>query len=178
MVSLMGTVVIIGGLFVFLDQIGHMYSIETRQLVAACILVTIAVTFGFFRIKQYREKEVWSLDGDILSRGSPTNLRVDLSAVESVILGLPKSKRHNLLFAGKYRLKEQAIVDAIYSCTLVLRITANEYLPLYLFDFGGGPELMNEISVKLSDKVDSDHHFTDREKEVLKLGKQNLLVIL
>jgi hypothetical protein len=173
-----GTVVFSGGLITLLERIGYEYSIETRQIMAACIVLLAALTFGYFRLRQYKEKEVWSLDGETLSRGAPVNLSVDLSTLEKVIPGLPKSKWHKFFYGGKHRLKEQAMVDAVYSCTLTLKLSPNEYLPLYLFNFGGGLELMNEIAKNVSDKVDVEHQFTDQERKVLKPRKQNTVVRL
>ena len=173
-----GAVLFSGGLIALLQYMGFEYAIETRQIMAACIVLMTALTFGYLRLRKYKEKEVWSLDQGILSRGSPVNLRVDLSTLEKVIPGLPKSKWHNFFYGGKHRLKEQAMADAMYSCTLTLKLSANEYLPLYLFNFGGGLELMNEIARNVSDKVDAKHQFTDQERKLLKPRKQNTVVRL
>ena len=173
-----GAVVFSGGLIALLEYMGFEYGIETRQIMAACIVIVTALTFGYFRLRQYKEKEIWSLNRGILSRGAPVNLSVDLSTLEKVIPGLPKSKWHNFFYGGKHRLKEQAMVDAMYSCTLTLKLSPNEYLPLYLFNFGGGLELMNEIARNVSDKVDADHQFTDQERKLLKPRKQNTVVRL
>lgn len=145
---------------------------------ASCIVFATALVFGYLRLRQYNEKEVWSLDGGMLSRGSPVNLSVNLSTLDKVIPDLPKSKWHNFFYGGKHRLKEQAMVDAMYSCTLTLKLSPSEYLPLYLFNFGGGLELMNEIAKSVSDKVDTEHQFTDRERKVLKPRNHNSVVRL
>ncbi|WP_339897933.1 hypothetical protein [uncultured Gilvimarinus sp.] len=173
-----GAVVFSGGLITLLEYMGIEYNIETRQIMAAFIVLATALTFGYFRLRQYKEKEVWSLDRGILSRGEPVNLSVDLSTLEKVIPGLPKSKWHNFFYGGNRRPKEQAMVDAMYSCTLTLKLSPNEYLPLYLFNFGGGLELMNEIARNVTEKVDAEHQFTDQERKMLKPRKQNTVVRL
>ncbi|WP_299773310.1 hypothetical protein [uncultured Pseudoteredinibacter sp.] len=173
-----GAVVLFGGVITLLERFGYEYSVETRQILASCIVLATALTFGYLRLRQYKAKQVWSLDGGMLSRGSPVNLSVNLSTLDKVIPGLPKSKWHNFFYGGKHRLKEQAMVDAMYSCTLTLKLSHNEYLLLYLFNFGGGLELMNEIAKSVSDKVDTEHQFTDRERKVLKSQKHNSVVRL
>ncbi len=90
-----GAVVFSGGSITILERIGYDYSVETRQIIAASIVLLTASTFGYFRLRQYKEKEVWSLDGGTLSRGAPVNLSVVLSTLEKVIPRLPKSKWYN-----------------------------------------------------------------------------------
>jgi hypothetical protein len=74
-----GAVVFSGGLIIFLKHLGYEYSVETNQIIASCIVLLTALAYGYFRLRRYKEKEVWSLEGGILSRGSPVNLRVNLS---------------------------------------------------------------------------------------------------
>lgn len=173
-----GAVVLGGGSFLLLESLGYELPIETRQIIALVLVVVTAATYSYFRIRQYREKECWSLNGSILSRGNPVNYKVDLSAIEKAIPGLPKPRWNNFLTGGKFKLKEQAMVEAMYTCTITLKLGPSTYLPVYLFNFGGGLEMMNEIATKVADKLDDKHVFSKAETRALKPRKQNTVVQL
>jgi hypothetical protein len=169
-----GGVVFGCGLIYLMELLGYeLPPIETRQIILLALVITTGIAFSYYRYKQFRKLESWSLDGSILRRGVPANYELDLSSVEKAIWGFPKSRWHNFFYGGKYRLSEQAYIDSIYSCTLILKLGPTTYLPLYLFEYGGGLEIMNEIAQLLSSKFDENYEFSDIEKKTLKIRKRN-----
>lgn len=54
----------------------------------------------------------------------------------------------------------------------------NKYLPLYLFELGGGLEMMNELARILTDKIDPKHAFNQAERKALKPRAINKVVQL
>jgi len=173
-----GGVLLGGGGFLLLESMGYEFPIETRQIIAMVLAILIAGIYANFRIRQYRERECWSISGNVLSCGSPVKYEVDLSAIEKAIAGLPKPSWNNALFGGKLKIKEHAIVEAIYTGTITLKLDSSTYLPLYLFNFSGGLDMMNEITKKVSDKVEKQYKFSPAEVKALKPRKLNTVVKL
>ncbi|MBL1417608.1 MAG: hypothetical protein COA76_05795 [Moritella sp.] len=173
-----GGILLGGGGFLLLESIAYEFPIKTRQIIAMVLGVLIAGIYAYFRIRQYREKECWSLSGNILSCGNPVNYEVDLSAIEKAIPALPKPSWNNFLFGGKLKFKEHATVEAIYTSTLILKLDSSTYLPLYLFNLDGGLGMMNEITKKIADKIEEQYKFSPAEVKALKPRKLNTVVKL
>ncbi len=176
--------VIASGLILLFELSGYNLSPENRQLISIILVLSSIITYVYFRARQYRASECWSLDENILSRGDPTNYAIDLSEIEKVISGLPKSRQHNFwsggvkLFGREFKLKGGAILTSVYNCTIILKLGPTTYLPLYLFNLGGGLEIMNAIALKVSSKLDAEYEFNDAERKVLKPRKLNYVVQL
>ena len=67
------------GLITLSERLGFELSLDFRQMLGSSLILAALLGVGYFRFKQYREKEVWCLEGYLLKRGSPVNLTVDLS---------------------------------------------------------------------------------------------------
>ncbi len=166
------------GLIQILQEMGIKLDLSERKILFIFIFILASITFIISRYKQYKRLEAWELTQTNLHRGNPANLSVDLSKVVRVIRGLPKSKYYNFWYGGKFRFKEQGVVEATYCCTLILKLEKNIYLPLYLFDYGKGDKIMQELANRLSDKIDNNYTFNQLEKKKLKRKFLNQIIEL
>ena len=157
-----------------LDVSGYYLPKETLSDIKIMMIFVCIFCTSLFYFKEYKKRLVWNLDDQILTRGSPVNLTIDLTKIDKIILGLPKSKW------DKFKLDHSIFLK--YS--FILKLNDNEYLPIYLFKYlpsaffelNGGLALMNEIFDKNSDKVDLKYEFSKKEEVLSKKRYSNSLV--
>jgi len=166
------------GIVSLVETLGYEVSVLVRLKLLLALSISIAVIATYLGVKQHYKTDIWTLDGDLLTRGKPFNLSVDLNTIDKLIVGLPKPEQRknvlHFLMMPFNKLRRQAIASMI-NCTLILKINDNEYLLLYLFHLGGGLDLMNKIYEQASDKADFEYEFTAREMAQLKHCKKNNL---
>jgi len=172
---LLGLATLAGLVYAF-EYYGYETSISTNVIIMGCSVLTFIVLGCFSILKDYRQTKFWCLDGNLLTRGSPVNLTVDLSNVEKAIAGIPRTKLLEFFHAHKLGFLEHRVIREKYYYTTTLKVSENEYLPLFIYHIDGGPELMESIHLKIKDKIDIDHQFTEQEKKILKIRKVNNLI--
>ena len=164
------------GILSILDYYDYQFSVKTNLIIMLCTILILLVLGCYAAVWEHKKKGIWCLDGNILTRGEPINLSVDLSKVEKAIGGIPMTKLLEFLYTHKLGFLVHQLTRSKYYYTTTLKMSADEYLPLYLFWFDGGSELTESIHLKVQDKIVIDHQFTEQEKEILKIRKVNTLI--
>jgi len=164
------------GILSILDYYGYKFSVKTNLIIMLCTILILLVLGCYAAVWEHKKKGIWCLDGNILTRGEPINLSVDLSKVEKAIAGIPRTKLLEFFHAHKLGFLEHQVVRSMYDNTTTLKMSDDEYLPLFLFTLDGGSELMKSIHLKVQDQIDLEHQFTEQEKEILKIRKVNTLI--
>ena len=103
----------------------------------------------------------------MLQQGRAITMEIDLKLVQKVIIGLPAKTTTNALLMFFAR-REVESSNSYINNTMILKLNNSEYLPLYIFGYEGGLEIMNGIVNILSSKIDNNYVFNEKETKVLR----------
>ncbi|CAA6826388.1 MAG: Unknown protein [uncultured Sulfurovum sp.] len=157
--------------FTLIDVVADInaFSLGERQIIWLITGTALTAIYVLYRRKKYFEKEVWSLNKGVLSRGEPVNTRFELSSIESIVFGVPKLK-FVLFLQGLFSRSPETLT---YGNVLTLKFNDGRYLVLDILQHDGGSEILSQILETQKDKIKDDYIFTEEEKRVLKLRSAN-----
>lgn len=137
-------------------------------------LLGVGLMFAFLRWEQ--DRWYWVLEGNKLIGGKKKEKVFPLSSVVKIVPGLP-DKINPLVAANKFVHPELwATVMAERQLALLLKFADGSFMPFHVHRCVNGCPLMTELVKRLTDRVDSDYEYTQKEVKSLRSADWNRVV--
>jgi hypothetical protein len=140
---------------------------------AGALLFGAALALWF--VKRTIDRECWRLTDSELVGGWSGGLRLPLSSIEKVIVGLPAEwPIPGMDKVSSPRLREALVLGKDRS--LLLKFQGGAMLPLTLHRIPNGSALLSELVSRLQDRVATNHSYSEKETRLLRRADPNALI--
>lgn len=142
---------------------------------AIALVVAFGAAVAFWFIRRMSNRQYWHLTDTDLLGGRTGSIRLPLSSIAKVIVGLPaKWPIPGMDKLASPELKQAFVVQK--GISLLLEFQDRSLLPLNLHAMPNGSALMTELVNRMTDRVEHDHPYTADEVKLLRRADPNALI--
>lgn len=147
----------------------YLHSPKGRPPVDVCRIIggIGAIVAGWIMLR-VMDRLYWCLSKAELIGGRRGNLRLPLSCLDKIVIGLP----NKFLIPGM----EKVALPHIRASSILLCFSDGSLLPMHLHGMPNGSLLMNELVSRFSERVDENYSYSEEEVKILRKAEVNVLI--